>query len=270
MAIHKTAIIADNAIIPQSCEIGPNVVIGENVVLGENVKIMANAYLEHCEVGEGTLISPFASLGTAPQDLSYHGQKTKSIIGKNCIIKEYVTINRAAGEDGAVTKVGDKCLFMASSHVAHNCVIEDEVIFANQATVGGHCHVYKGAFLGGMSVFHQNVSIGEYVIVSGFTGSRMDIPPFCKAGGIPAKALGPNTIGLKRRGFSPQERKNLREAYKLIMARKTTMSNVLKELRETFADDKNVMRVAEFIENSKRGIYLGKWLSNVGEDGADE
>ena len=99
MAIHKTAIIADNAIIPASCEIGPNVVIGEDVVLGENVKIMANAYLECCEIGEGTTIAPFASLGTAPQDLSYKGQKTKSVIGKNCIIKEYVTINRAAGEE---------------------------------------------------------------------------------------------------------------------------------------------------------------------------
>ena len=141
MTIHKTAIISENAVIPQSCKIGPNVIIGENVILGENVNIIANAYLENCEIGDGTTIYPFASLGTAPQDLSYKGQKTKAVIGKNCIIKEYVTINRAAGEDGAVTKVGDKCLFMASSHVAHNCVVEDEAIFANLATIGGHCHV---------------------------------------------------------------------------------------------------------------------------------
>lgn len=264
MAIHKTAIIAENAVIPASCEIGPNVVIGEDVVLGENVKIMANAYLEHCEVGDGTLISPFASLGTAPQDLSYKGQKTKTVIGKNCIIKEYVTINRGAGEDGAVTKVGDKCLFMASSHVAHNCVIEDEAIFANLATVGGHTHVGKGAFLGGMSVYHQNLRIGEYVIVSGFAGARMDIPPFCKAAGAPAVLHGPNVIGLRRRGFSKEEITNIREAYKLIQARKTTMTNVLKELEEKYSDDKNVMRIVDFIKTSKRGIYLGKaTISNV-------
>lgn len=258
MAIHKTAVISPDAVIPASCEIGANVVIGEGVVLGENVKIMPNAYLEYCEVGDGTLISPFASLGTAPQDLSYKGQKTKAVIGKNCIIKEYVTINRGAGEDGAVTKVGDRCLFMASSHVAHNCVIDDEAIFANLATVGGHTHVGKGAFLGGMSVYHQNLRIGEYVIISGFSGARMDIPPFCKAAGAPAVLHGPNVIGLRRRGFSKEEITNIREAYKLIQARKTTMTNVLKELEEKYSDDKNVMRIVEFIKSSKRGIYLGK------------
>lgn len=266
MAIHKTAIIAENAVIPASCEIGPNVVIGDNVVLGENVKIIANAYLEHCEIGEGTTVFPFASIGTAPQDLSYKGQKTKAVIGKNCIIKEYVTINRAAGEDGAITKVGDKCLFMASSHVAHNCVIEDEAIFANLATVGGHCHVGKGAFLGGMSVYHQNVRIGEYVIVSGFSASRMDIPPFSKADGRPAITHGPNTIGLKRRGFTPEERKNIRDAYKLIQSKKYILSDVVKILEEQYKDDKNVLRIAEFIKTSKRGIYLGKKNEQFSEE----
>ena len=263
MAIHKTAIIADDAIIPASCEIGPNVVIGEGVVLGENVKIMANAYLEHCEVGDGTLISPFASLGTAPQDLSYKGQKTKSVIGKNCIIKEYVTINRGAGEEGSITKVGDKCLFMASSHVAHNCVVEDEAIFANLATIGGHVHVGKGSFLGGMSVYHQNVRIGDYVIVSGFSGVRMDIPHFAKAAGYPASLHGANVVGLKRRGFSREELANIRSAYKLIQSKTTTMTNVANILEEQYANDKNIVRLVEFIRASKRGIYLGKSSSSA-------
>ncbi|MCD7879642.1 MAG: acyl-ACP--UDP-N-acetylglucosamine O-acyltransferase [Candidatus Gastranaerophilales bacterium] len=258
MTIHKTAIIADNAVIPASCEIGPNVIIGEDVVLGENVKIIANAYLEYCEIGSGTIIYPFASLGTSPQDLSYHGQKTKAVIGENCIIKEYVTINRAAGEDGAVTKVGNKCLFMASSHVAHNCVVEDEAIFANLATIGGHVHVGKGAFLGGMSVYHQNIRIGEYVIISGFSASRMDIPPFSKADGRPAIIHGPNTIGLKRRGFTPEERKNIREAYKLIQSRTHTLTEVVEILEKEYPNDKNVLRIADFIKTSKRGIYLSR------------
>ncbi|MBQ9246084.1 acyl-ACP--UDP-N-acetylglucosamine O-acyltransferase [bacterium] len=258
MAIHQTAIIAKDAVIPASCEIGPNTIIGEGVVLGENVKIVANAYIEYCTIGDGTIIYPFASLGTAPQDLSYTGQKTRVEVGKNCIIKEYVTLNRAAGEDGAITKIGNKCLFMASSHVAHNCVVEDEAIFANLATIGGHCHVGKGAFLGGMSVYHQNVRIGEYAIVSGFSASRMDILPFSKADGRPAITHGPNTIGLKRRGFSPDERKNIRDAFKLIQSRKYLLSDVVKMLEEQYPDDKNVLRIAEFIKTSKRGIYLSR------------
>ena len=266
MSIHETAIIAKDAVIPASCEIGPYVVIGENVVLGEKVKIFANAYSEYCEIGDNTTIYPFASIGTAPQDLGYKGEKTKAVIGKNCIIKEYVTINRAAGEDGAITKVGDKCLFMASAHVAHNCVVEEEAIFANLATIGGHCQVGKGAFLGGMSVYHQNVRIGEYVIVSGFSAARMDLPPFCKADGRPAIMHGPNVIGLKRRGFSPQEKKNIREAYKLIQSRKHKLSDVVNILEEKYADDKNVLRLAEFIKTSKRGIYLSRCNDLVDEE----
>ncbi len=258
MAIHNTAVIAKDAVIPASCEIGPNTVIGEDVVLGENVKIMANAYLEHCTIGDGTLISPFASIGTAPQDLGYHGQKTRTVVGKECIIKEYVTLNRATGEEGSVTKIGDKCLFMASSHVAHNCVVEDEAIFANLATIGGNCFVGKGAWLGGMSVYHQNIRIGEYAIISGFSAARMDIPPFCKADGRPAVMHGPNTVGLKRRGFSPEERKNLREAFKLIQSRTHLLTEVATILEEQYPNDKNVLRLAEFIKTSKRGIYLAR------------
>ena len=115
---------------------------------------------------------------------------------------------------------------MASSHVAHNCVVGDEAIFANLATIGGHVHVGKGAFLGGMSVYHQNIRIGEYVIVSGFSGCRMDIPPFAKAAGYPAALHGANVVGLKRRGFSKEELANIRSAYKLIQSKTTTMTNV--------------------------------------------
>lgn len=258
MAIHNTAVIAKDAIIPASCEIGPNTIIGEGVILGENVKIMGSAYLEHCTIGDGTLISPFASIGTAPQDLGYHGQKTRTVVGKNCIIKEYVTLNRATGEEGSETKIGDRCLFMASSHVAHNCVVGDEAIFANLATIGGNCEVGKGAWLGGMSVYHQNLRIGEYAIISGFSASRMDIPPFCKADGRPAILHGPNTVGLKRRGFTPEERKNLRDAFKLIQARTHLLSDVVKMLEEQYPTDKNVLRLAEFLKTTKRGIYLGR------------
>ena len=231
--------------------------------MGENVKIASHANLEYCTIGDGTVISPYASIGTAPQDLSYKGQKTRAVIGKNCLIKENVTINRGAGDDGAITKVGDKVMLMVGAHVAHNCVIGDEAIFANLATVGGHVHVGKCAFLGGMSVYHQNIRIGEYVIVSGFAGSRMDIPPFVKAAGYPASIHGPNTIGLKRRNFSSQEITNIRHAYRIILERKHLMKDVLSNIEELYHDDKNVMRIVEFIRSSKRGIYLGKAVTEA-------
>jgi len=258
MAVHKTAVIADNAVIPESCEIGPYTIIGEDVVLGENVKIKGHAVLEYCTIGEGTIISPFASIGTPPQDLSYKGQKTRAVIGKECLIKENTTINRAAGEEGAETKVGNKVMLMAGAHIAHNCIVGDEAIFANLATIGGHVQVGRCAFLGGMSVYHQNIRIGEYVITSGFSASRMDIVPFAKAAGCPAAMHGPNIVGLKRRGFSLEERQNLRKAFILICERKHLLSDVLKTLEDEFPEDKNVLRIVEFIRASKRGIYLKK------------
>lgn len=254
--IHKTAIISPDAIIADGCEIGANVIIGENVKLGSNVKIMANAYLEHCEIGSGTIISPFASIGTAPQDLGYKNEPTKAIIGENCIIKEYATVNRGAAGDGDSTRVGNRCMLMTSSHVAHNCVLEDEVIMANLATLGGHCRVGKGAFIGGMSVFHQNVRIGEMCIISGFSASRMDIPPYCKADGRPPYVHGINVIGLKRRGFSLEERSNLKKAFKIFDSGEYTASKACEIIEETLPQDEHIKKLLEFVRSSKRGVML--------------
>ena len=183
--IHNTAIIDKTAIIPESCEIGPSTIIGPNVKLGENVKILANAYLEHCEIGDNCFIAPFASIGTPPQDYGYKGEPTKTIIGKDSIIREYATINRASGE-GKSTNIGEGCMIMTSAHVAHNCQIGDHVILANLVTLGGHIHIGDYAFIGGMSVFHQNVRIGEQCIVSGASAARQDVLPYSKSAGRPA------------------------------------------------------------------------------------
>lgn len=255
MTIDKSAVIAKSAIVPDSVYIGPNVVIGENVVLGENVKVVANAYLEHCEIGDGTIISPFASIGTPPQDLGYNNEPTKTVIGKNCLIKEYVTVNRASGE-GNETIVGDKCLLMASSHVAHNCKIENEVILANLATLGGYCQVGYGAFIGGMSVFHQHVRIGEMCIVSGFSASRMDILPYCKGDGRPPVPHGINVIGLKRKGLTLEERTNLKHAFKIICSGQYTATKAADVVEDTIPQDKYTKRLVEFIRTTKRGIVL--------------
>lgn len=255
--IDKRAIIADDAVVGKNVTIGANAFIGENVKLGDNVIIMPNAYLEHCEIGEGTLISPFASIGTAPQDLGYKNEPTKTVIGKNCIIKEYATVNRASGE-GTATVVGDKCLLMTSSHVAHNCVLADEVIMANLATIGGHCHVGFGAFIGGMSVFHQNLRIGEMCIVSGFSAARMDVLPYCKGEGRPPIPHGINAIGLKRRGISAETRTRLKEALKILKSEKYLISKACDVIEQEVEQDEYVKRFVQFIRDSKRGITLRK------------
>ena len=255
--IDKRAIISDDAKIGQNVTIGANAVIGENVKLGDNVIVMPNAYLEHCEIGDGTIISPFASIGTAPQDLGYKGQPTKSIIGKNCIIKEYATVNRAATE-GDATIVGNKCMLMTSTHVAHNCVLEDEVIMANLATIGGHCHVGFGAFIGGMSVFHQNVRIGEMCIVSGFSAARMDVLPYCKGEGRPPIPHGINSIGLKRRGIPLETRENLKHALKILKSGEYLISKACEVIEKEVPQDEYVKKFVQFIRESKRGITLRK------------
>ena len=159
--IHPSAVIHPSAQIADGVIIGPNVVIGENVKIGKGTRIIANAYIEFSEIGENCTISPFSTIGSEPQDLGYKGEPTKVIIGDGTIIKENVTIHRGAPSGDGTTRIGNKCLLMVGSHIAHNCVLEDQVILANLVTLGGHVHVGFGAFIGGMSVFHQNIRIGQ-------------------------------------------------------------------------------------------------------------
>jgi len=248
--IHKTAQIADDV------EIGPNVIIGENVKLGSGVKIISSAHLEFCEIGDNTIIHPFATIGTTPQDLGYKKEPTKVIVGKNCLIRENVTINRASGE-GNTTIVGNQCMLMTGAHVAHNCKLEDEVILANLATLGGYVQVGYGAFIGGMGAYHQNIRIGELAIISGFAGARQDILPYTKsASGCPAYPVGINIIALRRRGFSQEDRTVINEAFKLLISPKYNTSQAIEQIKKTLVFSKYVEKMIEFIQTSKRGVTL--------------
>jgi len=258
--IDKTAIISKNAIIPESCTIGPATIIGDNVKLGENVKILANAYLENCEIGDNCFIAPFASIGTPPQDYGYKGEPTKTIIGKDSIIREYATINRASGE-GNVTKIGDHCMIMTSAHVAHNCQIGDDVILANLVTLAGHSHVGKCAFIGGMTVFHQHVRIGEYCIVSGASAARQDVLPYSKSAGRPVAPHGINSVGLKRRGFTLEQRSRLKTAFRILEHSGLPFSKAVNKVEEEVPSDEYIKKLIEFIRTSERGIS-GKILSS--------
>ncbi len=253
--IDNRAIISKDAQIGNNCEIGPNAYIGENVILGDNVKVCANAYIEHSTIGEGTIISPFASVGTPPQDLGYKNEPTKVIVGKNCQIREYATIHRASGE-GKSTVIGDKCLLMVSSHVAHNCVLDDEVILANLVTLGGHIKVGFGAFVGGMSVFHQNIRIGKMSIVSGFSAARQDILPFSKGEGRPPVPRALNVVALKRRGVALEDRTNLNKAFKILISPDLNTTQAIEKIKNEVQANKYIEELIEFVQTSKRGVTL--------------
>ena len=265
MTIDKTAIIHKTAQIADGVIIGPNVVIGENVKLESGVKIIASAYLEHCEIGEGTIISPFATIGTAPQDLGYKDEPTKVIVGKNCLIKENVTINRAANCGDMTTRVGDKCLLMVGAHVAHNCQVADQVIMANLVTLGGHVQVGFGAFIGGMSVFHQNIRIGEMSITSGFSAARQDVLPFSKCDGRPARPNGLNVVALKRRGVSQEDRTTMSNAYKILISPQFNTAQAIEEIKRLGYVNEYVEKMFEFIKTSKRGVTLKRASNGMGQ-----
>ncbi len=252
--IHKTAIIDETAKIDESVEIGANVVIGKNVVIKKGTKILAGSFIEYAEIGENCKIGPMSVIGAEPQDLGYKGEETKVIIGDNCWIREFATVHRASGEGATV--IGNKCLLMAYTHVAHNCHLGDEVIMANAATIGGHVHVGRGAFLGGQSVFHQNIRIGEMAIISGASAARMDILPYVKAEGIPAIPKGLNAIGLRRRGIDKDTRDAVHKAIRILTSEHLNTTQALEEIEKTVEMNQYVKNIIEFVKTSKRGVTL--------------
>lgn len=250
--IHKTAVIHESAKIAQDVQIGAYAVIGEDVVIESGCKIGENANIQFARIGKNTRVSPFASIGGEPQDLGYKGEKTGVIVGENCWIREFSTINRASGE-GNNTIIGNNCLLMAYTHVAHNCELSDNVIMANAATLGGHCHVGFGAFLGGMSVFHQNLRIGDMAIVSGASAARLDIIPYCKAEGIPCLPVGLNAIGLRRRGVDKATRDAVHKAIRLLKSDEYNTTQALEAIENEFKGNEFVDKLVEFVKTSKRG-----------------
>ncbi len=261
--IDKTAIIDPSAVIAEDAIIGPNVIIGKNVKIGARTRVIANAYIEYAEIGEDCTISPFATIGSEPQDLGYKGEETKVVIGNGTIIKENVTIHRGAACGDFTTRVGNKCLLMVGSHVAHNCVLDDEVILANLVTLGGHVHVGFGAFVGGMSVFHQNIRIGKMAIISGFSAARQDILPYSKGEGRPPVARGLNVVALKRRGFSMADIDIARKAFKYLISTHYNTKQAIEKIREEGCVNSIVEDMIEFVQTSKRGVTLKSYKTGA-------
>lgn len=251
--IHPTAVINPNAKIADDVEIGAFSIIGEGVTLDKGVVIRPHVYVEYSHIGENSVIFTGSVIGTEPQDLGYKGESTGVVIGENCQVREYVTVNRASKEGS--TQIGDNCLLMTGSHVGHNCILEKDVILANQVILGGHVLVEQGAFLGGIIVVHQNCKIGKMAIVSGFSGTRQDIPPYAKADGRPAIIAGMNTVGMKRKGLSQVDRDLIKEAYKLLFHSGLNTTQALEKIgAELDSSNEHLEHLIEFIKSSKRGI----------------
>ena len=212
--IHQTAIIDNKAKVSSSANIGPYSVIGPNVEIGEDVIIHSHvSILGNTIIAKGNKIYPFASIGNDPQDLKYNGEKTKLIIGKNNKIREYVTIHPGTEGGGGLTKIGDNCLFMISSHVAHDCLIGNDVIIANNVPLGGHVTIEDNVVIGGNSAVQQFTRIGKLAMVGGMTGVLNDVIPYGLSIGNRNYLQGLNLIGLRRSNFNNKDILGLTEAY---------------------------------------------------------
>ena len=250
--VDKNSVIHKNAKISATAEIGPYVVIGPNVEIGKNVKIHSHVNISgNTIVGDETVIFPFASIGNAPQDLKYKGEKTKLEIGKNNKIREYVTINPGTEVGGGLTKIGNNCLFMISSHIAHDCVVGNNVIIANNVPLGGHVTIEDNVVIGGNSAVQQFTRIGKLAMIGGMTGVLHDVIPYGLSIGNRNYLQGLNLIGLRRANFNNKDILGLNEAYKEIFATKNLTDNISK-LNGVFKENPLVKNVIEFITKDKK------------------
>jgi UDP-N-acetylglucosamine acyltransferase len=250
--VHPAAQIGDGTVV------GPNVTIGEHVRIGRDCEIGASCVIDGwTEIGDANQVSPFVSVGLAPQDLKYHGECTRLSIGSHNILREFVTIHRGTAGGGGLTTIGDRNLFMAYSHVAHDCHVGNDTIFGNGATLGGHVHVEDFATVSAMSGVHQFCRVGRHAFIGAASAVTRDALPFARTVGNRARIYGLNVIGLVRRGMAPDVVSKLRHAYRYLLVSKLNTSRALRTIEEdpTLACPE-VQYLVEFIRTAKRGVIL--------------
>lgn len=253
--IHPTAIVHAGASLGTGVSIGPYSLIGEGVVLADDVEVAGHVVLAGpCEIGAGTRIYPFASLGQAPQDLKYQGEPTRLVIGCRNTIREYVTINRGTVGGGGVTRVGDDNLLMAQCHIAHDCQVGSRNVFANVASLAGHVVVEDDAIIGAFVGVHQFCRIGAYAFVGGFSKIVKDALPYARTDGAEAKCYGANSVGLRRRGFSAEAIRALQQAFRWLLNAGLNTSQAVERMRTELAGQPEVERLIAFIDASARGV----------------
>lgn len=252
--IHPTAIIAKSARLGANVKVGPYAIIDEDVVIGDNCIICAHAHIESTVMGMGNYIGDGAIIGAAPQDLKYNNEKTSVNIGNNNVIREYASIHRSTHEN-APTVLGDNNFLMTMSHVAHDCVVGNNIIFVNGVALAGHVTVHDGTVLSAYTVVHQNCRIGKFVMAGGATKIIKDIAPFCMVDGNDATINGLNKIGLKRNGFKPDAIKAIEDMYSIFFRDKTLLfAQAVKKIEETIPQTDDVKYFIDFVKASKRGI----------------
>lgn len=251
--IHPTAIVDPKAQLGTGVVIGPYSVVGEHVKLHDNVELKSHAIVEgRTTVGAGTVIYPFASIGHAPQDLKYHGEPSELIIGKNNSIREHTTMNPGTESGTMKTIVGDNCLFMMSTHVAHDCVVGNNVIMANNATLAGHVEVGEHALIGGLAAVLQFVRIGAYAVIGGMSGVESDVIPYGRVKGERAFLAGLNLVGLERNGFTKDQVRNLQRAFNELFGDEGTLDQRIEMVSNDFSSDKAVMQIIDFARAKTR------------------
>ena len=250
--IHKSSIVDKNAKITKNVKIGPFCYVGPNVELSDNVELISNVHIEgNTTIGAGTKIFPFASIGTQPQDLKFKGEKNSLIIGQNNLIREYVTINPGTEGGGSKTIIGNNCLFMISSHIAHDCKIGNNVIIANNVPLGGHVTIEDSVVIGGNSAVQQFTRIGRLAMIGGMTGVLKDVIPFGLSLGNRNYLQGLNLIGLRRQKYDNKKIMGLDKAFKDIFASKNLHEN-LSRINGEYKGNELVNEVIKFIEKDKK------------------
>jgi len=248
--IDPTARLEDGAVIGEGTTIGPYCVIGRNVTIGPNCKLIGQVHvMGHTAIGAGCTIYPFASLGGAPQSLSYRGEPTKLQIGENCTIRESVTMSTGTVGGGGVTRIGDRGYFMNCSHVGHDCQVGNDVIFATSATLGGHCEIGDFVFIGGLSAVHQFTRIGRQAMIGGVCGVRGDVIPYGLVNGQYARLEGLNIVGMKRRKFTRERLAVVRSFYQRLFESSGVFSERLAAARSLAASDPAVAEILAFIDS---------------------
>jgi UDP-N-acetylglucosamine acyltransferase len=255
MAIHPTAVIEPGAQIDPSCEIGPLAVVGRHVVLGPGNVVGAHAVVTgHTTLGEGNRVFSHAVIGEIPQDLKYRGEPTLLVIGDRNSFREFVTVHTGTVQGGGVTTIGDGCLFMANSHVAHDCRVGDRAIIANSVALGGHVTLQEDVHMGGLSGAHQFARIGRLAFVSSLTGAGMDVPPYCTVAGARAQLAGLNTIGMQRAGMSEEQIGRVKQAYKIAFRSNLGLAEAMAQLKAELGGHPEIDLFVEFLGSSQRGI----------------
>ena len=250
---HPTAIISEKAELGNNVTIGPYCIINENVKIGNNVNLKAHIYIDgNTTIGNNCTFFPYCSIGSSPQDLKYKGEKSTLKIGDNNIFREYVTVNPGTAGGGLETIIGNNCLFMINSHVAHDCKIGNNVIMVNNASIAGHVILEDYAIMGALSGAHQFCRIGKHSMIGGLSGVDSDVIPYGTVTGNRAYLSGLNIIGLKRRGFSKDIIQDLRKAYGLLFSsQEGTFSDRVKEVFEEFANNEPIQEIVHFLRSEK-------------------